>query len=101
MSLINSSVFQGGDAGRAAASQIASQVKSSASGMSPADVAALAGALAEASKGTAAAREGACMAVEAIASTARAAAEVGLVFFFFLLLLLFSLSLSQVEIQLT
>ena len=75
MSVINSSVFQGGDAGRTAASQIASQVKSSASGMSSADVAALADALREGSKGTAAKREGACMAVEAIASTAKATAE--------------------------
>ena len=43
--------------------------------MSPADVAALTAILRESSKGTAATREGACMAVGAVASQARTAAE--------------------------
>ena len=75
MAIIDSGMFQGGDAGRTAASQIASQVKSSASGLSGADVAAIADVLRDGSKGTAAKREGACMAVEAIASEAKSAAE--------------------------
>ena len=69
------SVFQGGDAARTAASQIAEQVKSSPAGMNPADVAALSDALKEGSKGTAAAREGACIAIDTIASVAKTTAE--------------------------
>lgn len=75
MSVLSSSVFEGGDASRTAASQIAEQVKSSGSGLSSADLSALAGALADGSKGTAAKREGACMAVAAIAGTAKQSAE--------------------------
>eukprot|EP00227_Mantoniella_beaufortii_P016613 CAMPEP_0197585056 /NCGR_PEP_ID=MMETSP1326-20131121/7462_1 /TAXON_ID=1155430 /ORGANISM="Genus nov. species nov., Strain RCC2288" /LENGTH=1042 /DNA_ID=CAMNT_0043149509 /DNA_START=144 /DNA_END=3272 /DNA_ORIENTATION=+ len=68
-------LFQGGDAGKAAASQIADQVKSSGAPLDASTVAALAEALCESSKGTAAKREGACFAVEAIISKGRAAAE--------------------------
>ena len=75
MSVLSSSIFEGGDASRTAASQIAEKVKSSGSGLSSADLSALAEALADGSKGTAAKREGACVAVAAIAGTAKQAAE--------------------------
>ena len=65
--MINQSVFEGGDASRTAASQIADQVKSSGSGLSSADVAAVADVLREGSKGTAAKREGAAALVDALA----------------------------------
>ena len=73
--MINQSVFEGGDASRTAASQIADQVKSSGSGLSSADVAAVADVLREGSKGTAAKREGAAALVEALASVGKSAAE--------------------------
>ena len=57
MSVLSSSIFEGGDASRTAASQIAEKVKSSGSGLSSADLSALAEALADGSKGTAAKRE--------------------------------------------
>ena len=75
MSVLSSSIFEGGDASRTAASQIAEKVKSSGSGLSSADLSALAEALADGSKGTAAKREGACVAVAAIAGTAKQATE--------------------------
>ena len=73
--MINQSVFEGGDASRTAASQIADQVKSSGSGLSSADVAAVADVLREGSKGTAAAREGAAALVDALAAVGKSAAE--------------------------
>ena len=73
--MINQSVFEGGDASRTAASQIADQVKSSGSGLSSADVAAVADVLREGSKGTAAKREGAAALVEALAAVGKSTAE--------------------------
>ena len=72
---MNAGVFNGGDASRTAASQIASQVKSSPSGFSAGDVTSLAEALRDGAKGTAAKREGACIAIETVAKEAKAAAE--------------------------
>ena len=73
--MINQSVFEGGDASRTAASQIADQVKSSGSGLSSADVAAVADVLREGSKGTVAKREGAAALVEALAAVGKSTAE--------------------------
>ena len=73
--MINQSVFEGGDASRTAASQIADQVKSSGSGLSSADVAAVADVLREGSKGTAAKREGAAALVDALAAVGKSTAE--------------------------
>ena len=75
MSLLNAGVFDGGDASRTAASQIASQVKSSPSGFPAGDVTSLADALRDGAKGTAAKREGACVVIETVAKEAKAAAE--------------------------
>jgi len=73
--MINQSVFEGGDASRTAASQIADQVKFSGSGLSSADVAAVADVLREGSKGTVAKREGAAALVEALAAVGKSTAE--------------------------
>ena len=72
MSVItNQAVFEGGDASKTAASQIASQVAD----LPASDVALLTDILRDGSKGTAAKREGACVLIDALAATAKAKTE--------------------------
>ena len=75
MSLLHPGVFQGGDASRTAASQIASSVKSSPGGFPVGDVSSLTDLLRDSAKGTVAKREGACVLIELCSRDAKAAGE--------------------------
>jgi len=72
-------IFAGGDAGKAAAADLASQIQGGAVKLQGPVLDGLTSALKESSKGTAAKREGALYAVESLVSTAKAKVEAHLV----------------------